>query len=86
MVDISKQCCKVNYLTRDRGRNSVVECWLPKPNVVGSNPIARFNPLCEYSYILTLKNGFKIKAVAKDAMKKYITHQLEPHVIESLGG
>lgn len=25
-----------------RGRNSVVECRLPKPNAVGSNPIARF--------------------------------------------
>jgi hypothetical protein len=24
------------------GRNSVVECRLPKPNAVGSNPIARF--------------------------------------------
>ncbi len=24
------------------GRNSVVECQLPKLNVVGSNPIARF--------------------------------------------
>jgi hypothetical protein len=26
----------------NRGRNSVVECQLPKLNVVGSNPIARF--------------------------------------------
>ena len=25
------------------GRNSVVECQLPKLNVVGSNPIARFS-------------------------------------------
>ncbi len=26
------------------GRNSVVECLLPKQKVVGSNPIARSNP------------------------------------------
>jgi hypothetical protein len=29
--------------TKTRGRNSVVECQLPKLNVVGSNPIARFS-------------------------------------------
>ena len=28
-----------------RGRNSVVECLLPKQDVVGSNPIARSIPL-----------------------------------------
>lgn len=28
--------------TNQRGRNSVVECQLPKLNVVGSSPIARF--------------------------------------------
>ncbi len=27
---------------RLRGRNSVVECQLPKLDVVGSNPIARY--------------------------------------------
>jgi hypothetical protein len=35
--------------TESRGRNSVVECQLPKLDVVGSNPIAR--------YTLFLKHG-----------------------------
>ena len=33
------------------GRNSVVECQLPKLNVVGSNPIARF-----FSYLCCNKS------------------------------
>src|SRR5687767_6945339 len=32
----------VSYRGRIRGRNSVVECSLPKADVVGSNPIARY--------------------------------------------
>src|SRR5262245_30979334 len=45
------KCLSCKCLTFICGRNSVVECQLPKLDVVGSNPIARFHK-CQFYNML----------------------------------
>ena len=40
---VDSPAARMYHSGRKGGRNSVVECQLPKLNVVGSNPIARSN-------------------------------------------
>ncbi len=57
------------------GRNSVVECQLPKLNVVGSNPIARFFRIfVVVKPLWQIQSGLFVLAFAASLVFGYINH------------